>query len=73
MISLDRQKVPCGGWWYNSDFRVIPLPAQTPTRARLGSWSRQGQGRVRAKALQGIDNNKLKSDKIHWLIRESSR
>ena len=45
-----------GWWWYNCEFRVIPLPAQTPTRARLGSWSRQGQGRVRARALQGIDN-----------------
>ena len=43
------RRVP-GGWWYNCEFRVIPLP----TRARTGKgW--QTQASTRARALLGID------------------
>ena len=37
--------VGVGGWWYNSEFRVIPLP----TRARVGKgWPTQASTRARA-------------------------
>ena len=45
-----------GGGWYNSEFRVIPLP----TRARAGKgWPTQTPTRARARVLTIIKNQNV--------------